>query len=452
MKINILEFKVKDLFCGINTKYVKYIFEIEYVKPAPLMPPYVAGFTTYNKHIYPLICLEKVLELSEDCRQIVGKTAVTVDIDGSVYSLIVDEIYKIQEIEKTGKGDDVINFYNMQDKVLEEITPLFLKKKINLPPIKQKLYAQLITEGSSEKKEDEESFLIFNLEDKMLGINTDYVKKVEYVENLKKASTKESEWIDGVYLVRDIPVKAGNLKKLLKLEENTQPESLIIIEKENRNFGILADSITDIHTVKKSSINRGTDETVLLKDFILYKNNVVPVLSDSFLDEAVNRYALEVSSANLNQENREKAEIPILIIKIGSQRFGLKMDYVDEVVEFKEVHMSSYPTENPYVKGLIAKEKESYFLITFELALDEKIDQKAEETKIVVIKDSNLKVALLVSDVEDLLTVTEEQVGEIESEQFFIKGTVAPKDGELINLLNPKWIVYQYGSSKPVKA
>ncbi|WP_457643721.1 chemotaxis protein CheW [Persephonella sp.] len=443
MKINILEFTVKDHLFGLRTEYIKNIFDIENVQPAPLMPDYVAGVTTHGRHVYPLICMERILELDGQCKNLTGKTAITVDVDGRNYALVVDEIHKIQEIEKTGKEDDVINFYNLKGEVLEEITPQFLKRKIRIPAFRQSETAFQEELSTIEKKEDEESFLIFKAGDRFFGVNTDFIKKVEYIENLSKTAVNEDSWIEGVYLLRKIPVKAGNIKKLFNIE-NGEGEFLIILEKDRKLFGLIADDIIDIYTVKISKINRGSYEQAVLKDFVVYDNRVVPVLSERFITETLEKYSLETAYEEEQTSTEKKNQIDILLFRIGEELLGIKMENVDEVLEYSDVHISNYPTEIKAIKGLIATGKESLFLISYEEFLGQRIDTDSEDTKILIMKDDDLKIALLISDIEDILVVPEENFAEVDSEELFIRGTVMDRKGNLINVINPKWALFKY--------
>ncbi len=441
MKINILEFSIDNNLFGIRTEYVKNIFDIENIKRVPLAPDYMAGVTTHGKHIYPLICIEKLLEISSNCNNPVGKTAITINIDGKHYSIIVDEIHKIQEIEKTNQEDDVINFYNLQGKVLEEITPQFLKRKIKVPPLNQNIPNTLFKDKNLEKKEDEINFLIFKIGSKYIGINAQFIKKVEYLEDLHKTPTERKDWIESVYLVKDTPVKSGNLKKLLKIEEG-QEEFLIILEKDKKLFGLLADEILDIYTIKKSQLNKGKDEVSILKDFVVYNKQLIPILSENFIQKILEEHSLETSKTE-STNTKNKKEIDILIFSIGQEKLGIKMENVHEVIEYEDVHISNYPTEIKEIKGLIATGKESLFLLSFEEYLNQKINPE-ENSKILIIQDKNIKIALLISDIEDIMQIPQENLAETDSEETFIKGIAIDKKGYLINLINPKWILYKF--------
>ena len=436
MKINILEFSIGNHLFGIRTEFVKYIFEIEHVKPIPLMPEYVAGITVHGKNVYPVVCTEKLLEISKSCENLTGKTAIAVDVYGKYVAIAVDEINKIQEIEETEEGNDVINFYNLKGQIIEEITPVFLDRKIKVPPLKQKSY-EFLTENKK-IKEDERSFLIFKSGDKLFGIETCFVKKVEYIENVKQAITKKDGWVDRLLLVKDVPIKAVNFKKVLDLKGEKE-ENLLIIEKDRKTTGILVDEVVDIFSIGLSNISTGTDENEIFNEFITIDKQVIPVLSEKFIHEIIEKYYIKPQK-NKNEKFSEKNQkIDVLVFKIGNEKFGIKMENVDEVLEYKEVHISKYPTEHPLIKGIVAKERESMFLISYEDVLNQKVDIEHEDTKIISIKEGNQKFALLISSIEDIQSVSEESIAEFETADSFIRGVIILKNKELVNLLNPKW-------------
>ncbi|WP_457623899.1 chemotaxis protein CheW [Persephonella sp.] len=446
MKINLLEFKVDGQLFGIRTEYIKNIFEVESIKQAPLFPEYVCGLTVHGKYIFPLISLRKILELSHKSENPLGKTAVTVNVSGKYFSLLVDEILKIQEIEKKDKDSDIINFYNLKGEVLEEITPEFLSLKVKIPPLKQTVNTDTLKKLNN-KKEDEENFLVFNLNEKLFGINTDCIKKVEFVESLVETVAKEDEWIEGIFLLRDIPIKTGNLKKLLNLDGKSG-DYLIIIEKDKNLFGFLVDNIIDIFPVKNSKINRGSSNDSYFRDYVVYNGSVIPILSPDFIKNILEKYSLKVSDIENHGNNNKTDEIDVLIFRIGSENLGIKMENVDEVIEFKDIHLSNYPTENKAIKGIMALNDESLFLISYEDFLNQKIDIESEEVKVLIIKDGELKIGLLISDILDLISVTTENFALFESDSSFILGTVLHKKEGLINLINPRWIISEFSAKK----
>ncbi len=443
MKINLLEFKIKDHLFGIQTKYIKNIFDVDNIKKAPLMPEYVIGFTSHGKDIYILICIQSLLGLSKDkCSQFLGKTAITIDIKGKLYSILVDEIVKIQEIEKTGSDDDIINFYKEQDTVLEEITPEFLSKVIKIPALTHNLAKSRSVENNENYKEHQKSkrkeknYLIFNLDDKLFAVETNFVKKVETLEGKEKVPLNEKDWIDGVYIIKDTAVKIGSFKKLLNIS-GENPQTVILIEKDKKIFGIAVDSIVDIYPMEESNLNKNINKDSLFSGFFIYKNKTVPVLSEKFLNDAFEKYSVE--RALKEETTVDKKSIQnMLLVNILGENFALPMNSLDEVVEIDDLHISTYPSENPYIKGLATRKSNSFFVFSLEPLFKKEMDLSNENSKALVIKKDDKKTAVLVSDIEDIISLPEEEITLFENGDLLIKGAIRVKD-EIIDIMNVEW-------------
>ena len=440
MSIQLLEFKVKDNLFSIKTEYVKQIFEIEKVKPVSYLENYVCGFTVYSEKSYLLIDFASIAGLGNSCKEnLIGKTAVVVDVFGKTYALIVDEIVKIREIEKKSYEGDIISFYKDKDIVIEEITPEFLSLRIKVPPLKQ-LLTKKGEESLAEKKKvekKEQNFLIFALENLYYGINTQFVKKVEYLDYLNETPVDEDGWIEGVLLIKDTPVKVGNLKKILKLNEKRKRESLILIEDQRKKFGIFADEIVDIYPVEEEQIHKGSDEEIL-QDFFVYKNKVVPILSGKFLKEVLDRYSLEtISKKEEERTTKFSDKTTFLLIQIASKIFAVPMENLGEVLEYKDIHLSNYPSDNPLIKGIAAYRNFSFFLITLEPILN--VELKDDKKVLLLQKDEKL-VGVLITDIYDLIDVPKTDVFLLDTDDSLVGGTVY-YNGDLIEILNIHWLL-----------
>ncbi|WP_457622057.1 chemotaxis protein CheW [Persephonella sp.] len=442
MKIHVLEFKVKDHLFGIRTEFIKNIFDIEFLKNAPLLPDYVYGVTVHGKLVLPLICTEKILEIADECSSPIGKTAITVDIKGKLFSLVVDDILKIQEIEKNNNDNEIINFYNLKGKVIEEITPEFLNMKIDIPSFRYRRELSEEKEADQKARKEEVNFLIFKLDDRLFAIKAESIKKVEYLSSLESIPDRSEQWLEGIFLLKDIPIFVGNLKKLLEIGDELG-EYLIILENGNKLFSFAVDDIVDITSVEKSDISsRATyspDST--FKDYFLYNKKVVPVLSEEFINKIIDRYSISTNVDINNNNKTNKLEVDFLIFRICNERFCIRMENIDEVLELKEVHIGNYPTENPLIRGIIATGKESLFLVQYNhIISSDYVPEENEEDKILVLKKGNIKFGLLVTEIEDIVSVPEENIVEFEEKKLFIAGNIKDSSGDLINIINIDWI------------
>ena len=438
MSVQLLEFKVKDHLFAIKTDNVKLVFEVENIKKTVPIEDYLCGITTYANKSYLLIDFAKLIGLGKICDgSISGKTAIVVDVFGKTYALVVDKIVRINEVRKKDYEGDIVSFYKDQNIVIEEITPEFLNLKIKVPPLKQIISHQeeetLIQKRKKEK--NEQNFLIFALEDFLYGINSQFVKKVEYLDTLNETPLKEDGWIEGVVLVKETPIKVGNLKKLLNLPEEKDKENLIVIQNDKKGFGFFADEIVDIYPLEENKIHKSVDGNIL-KNFFIYQNKVVPILSESFLKEVLEKYSLDITDEDHQTDTQSLDKEAFLLIRIGSKIFAIPMEYLDEVIEYKDIHLSNYPNENPLIKGIAAYRKISFFLISLEPILKEEI---GEDKKILLLRKDDKVISLLINDIYDLIEVPKTNVFILDTDETLLGGTIL-NDGDVIELLNVNWL------------
>ncbi|WP_029520989.1 chemotaxis protein CheW [Persephonella sp. IF05-L8] len=432
MKVSVLEFTIGDSLFGIQADYIKLIFDVEIIKDVDMVPDYVIGITRYGENVYPLICTARILEMEGDfCNQSIGKTAIVVKTRKGLYALLVDEIIKIQEIEKTDENS-IINFYKEQDTVLEEITPKFIEQRVNIPSFfekKEKDFAKTLSQ-------EERAFVLSEIEDRIIGFDIDLVKKVEDIEELKPSKIPTENWVNRVYSLKNMIIKTGNLRKLLNINEK-KGENLILLSKDNKILGIEVDKINDFAAVPENEISISTKEEIFDRYFI-HNGKIVSVIANKHINNWIDQYALK-SEVHHEEETKRKDTKEILLIKIGNKRFALKMDEIVEVLNYEDVKISTYPTKNPYIKGIMAFREKTYYLISFETALNQKIDID-ENTKILIFQKDGKEGALIISEIEDILSVPEEKIIPVSSESSFIDGAFISDTGDIINFLNPNWI------------
>ena len=96
MKVPAIKFRVADKYFAIEMKNIKQFFEVEEILKLEGFPDFVLGITKYNKNVYPVISLKKAWGLGgED-----PSTAVAIVFKDKEYAVLIDEIIKIDELEK----------------------------------------------------------------------------------------------------------------------------------------------------------------------------------------------------------------------------------------------------------------------------------------------------------------------------------------------------------------
>lgn len=426
----ILELRIGEIIFGIKIDVIRLIFDIETLEPAYFMPEYVIGITKYYQNVYPVICLQKVLGLEENnCKNPIGKTGVVLKIKDKIFAVLADEIIKIHEVTK--EGEELVSFHKDKEIIVEEISPQFLDSKIEIPPFEEKKYHQEIKKAESE---EEKEYLIIAVKNQLHAIDAQLIRKVETGRNLNEIIS-DNRIVTSTFIYKNQPVLVVNYCKLIAGEEGN-PQELILLEENKKVVGLSVNEVIDFVPVPLNKITKIEGEKKL-KGFFIYNEQVVSIVSDSLIKEMINKYGTHIVGEEDTQQKR-KDITEIMMFSIGNKKMAIYMEDIYEVAEINDVHISSYPSTNPCIKGLLVYKNKSYYLVDYGGFLNENVEVN-EDTKIIFLKDENLSVAFLVSQIDDVVSVEQNQINHILSTESFIKGSII-LNNKIIEIINPRWI------------
>jgi chemotaxis signal transduction protein len=179
MKTSVLEFKLfEDVFC-FNTQDVEYVFELEEYEKLKGFHSSVIGITKYNNDVMLLIDTAKLY--SDRFLDLETQKSVVVirDEENKHYGMIVDEITKLEEIERVklsvdlSTEDMVINHYKDKeaDEIVTEIYPHPLFKKYDIPAMAVLAEKQL-KESAVKSIQNTQSYLLFTINEQNYTFQT----------------------------------------------------------------------------------------------------------------------------------------------------------------------------------------------------------------------------------------------------------------------------------------
>jgi len=402
MKVSALEVRVGDKFFAIEMDKVKHFFDIENILKMPSLPNFVEGIVRYNNYVYPLISLKKAWNIEDNN---LSNTAVAIVYEGLEYAVLIDEIVKVEELEK--KENFLLEVFEEEGKLIGNLNLDFLKN-VNIPT-----FNNLYVKEVSKIDNDTESFLLFKCNDEILGIDTKVIKKVEDIVNRN------------TLIINDVVIKLFEFEKLYK---ECSYQSTIILEHE-KVLGLLTGEIIDIYIVPKDKIT--ISQHGIFNRFTIFNSQEVKIFSNSYLEKFVDKYGVHIPKEDkkLYDESTE-----VLILNIAGDKFAVRMENVVDIAEYNEGHLH-FANDNPYVKGILTTKEGATFIISLEKLLNKEI-KVDEETKIIVLKDNKIK-AMLVSKIEDLIHLKKEQVIVSDSDNYI--GGMVLLENEMIPLLNIKW-------------
>ena len=405
MKVAALEFRVADRFFAIEMKKVKQFFEVERknLKPVPFLPDYVLGIVRYNNYVYPLISLHRAWELEGE----ESDTAVAIVYGDKEYAILIDEIVKIDELEK--KENFLFEVFEENGKLIGNLNLDFLEN-VNIPTFKNKIIKEKNTFNENKK-----SFLLFECGNEILGVETALIKKVE---DLVQGDT---------FILNGMIVKVVGFDKIYKECEN---KNLLILE-ESKTLGFKIGNILDIVVVDDDEVFESSEG--IFNRYLIYKNSEAKIISNAYLHKIINKYGIHLKK---EEEKKYDELMEVLIVDICGEKFALRMQNVLDIAEYDEAGLH-FATDNPHVKGIVTTREGATYIISLEKVLNKKMDEN-EDMKIIVLKDKHHLKALLVSNIEDIVYVREEDILLSPNSETIIGGMVLLKD-KMIPLFNILW-------------
>jgi len=411
MKETVLEFKIGDKKFGIPTKFVKNLFEIENVKKVYGMPEYVVGLVKNNYHVYPLISLNKIWHINKN-NNFLGKSAIVIVFDFE-FAIVVDEVIKISYAEK--KGNKIFEVYEDNGEIVGKLDVEFLKS-IKLPHFQNKYKIKKITKNTKK-------YLIFKNEE-IYGIDVEKIKKIE---------EKEKDYIE----ILNLPVYITPFGEFV--EKNNFDKSVIVIEKNKKFLALGVEEVFDIEEIEKNEIV--TLSNNIFKETFFFNGNTVKVLNNDFLDELIENKGVLISKSN--QEKIFSTKTSILIVNIAGEKFAVEMKNIEEIKESEDIHPNTVSIANEFIKGIVTTKTGAHYLISFEKIIGKEIDINSEDCRIIVLKSKENKKAILISGIEDLITIEKENIIYSSNREFFIQGVICIEE-EIIPLLNSEWRIDEF--------
>ena len=440
-KIPLLLFRIGNLYFAVRNSIVRTIVELEEnnIFPVVSFPDYVAGLLKHNNRVYVLICLAKLLEI-HNCQDLNEKETVVIEINGKTWGLIVDEVKNIFEVEKEDYKTGEVNVFKVDNLVVEELSDTFFFNHINIPSLSSN-----VKEETQEKKtsENEISILLMKTKNSTVGIEISNVLKIEEKEHVKSHQRLETKSLfNKVYLIGERIIKTASLDDIIEIEQSNIEKPVIVIVKgeNNKILGLEVEDASELIHVKESERINNPNQEVKFGFFIKHLDTAVPVLSKEFLNSLLEKEGLEEKEEHFTKEDNTETQ-HFLIITIGDKEFALEASQVERIYKTEDIHLSPYPTKVKAIKGVVTTKKESYFLISLEEILETTIE-KTDENRIVVLKTKDGKVALKVSEVNNILEIPSENYFKLEDEgKFLIKGTILDENGKLFEVLNPEGVL-----------
>ena len=127
-----------------------------------------------------------------------------------------------------------------------------------------------------------------------------------------------------------------------------------------------------------------------------------------------------------------------VIFKINGHIYCIFSDFVKELIMKKSLTITKIPYTPDYIKGIINLKGDFFTVLSLKEFIGFENLDNTEEEKIIVLDAGELKLALLVDEILDVMNIAKDQIqnkNDIKLDNLYIKAEIY-NDNTVINLLN----------------
>ena len=133
-----------------------------------------------------------------------------------------------------------------------------------------------------------------------------------------------------------------------------------------------------------------------------------------------------------------------IVVKIGSEQYGIDISYVDNIVRMQKI--TRVPKVQTYFKGIINLRGEIVPVMSIRTKMDLEPDEFTDVTRIIILKlEEHGVLGILVDEVKEVVTLAPDEIDKVSydaknSKSNFING-VGKNGEELISLFDTNSII-----------
>ncbi len=140
----------------------------------------------------------------------------------------------------------------------------------------------------------------------------------------------------------------------------------------------------------------------------------------------------------------ENGRKQFIVVKIGSEQYGIDISYVDNIVRMQKI--TRVPKVQPYFKGIINLRGEIVPVMSIRTKMDLEPDEFTDVTRIIILKlEEHGVLGIVVDEVKEVVTLAPDEIEKVSydaknSKSNFING-VGKNGEELISLFDTNSII-----------
>ncbi len=149
------------------------------------------------------------------------------------------------------------------------------------------------------------------------------------------------------------------------------------------------------------------------------------------------------------KKNEELESKQYIIVKLGSEQYGIDIQYVDNIVRMQRV--TRVPKAQPYFKGVINIRGEVIPVMSLRIKFGLEPDEFKNATRILIIKiEPQAAIGMIVDEVKEVITLSADNIDKATSgndeKSLYLSGVGKQPNG-LVSLLNIPAVVVDRDSA-----
>ncbi len=149
----------------------------------------------------------------------------------------------------------------------------------------------------------------------------------------------------------------------------------------------------------------------------------------------------ELKTVEMNplDENSEYETFQYIVIKLGSEQYGIDIKYIDNIVRMQ--HITRVPKVADYLKGVINLRGEVIPVMSLRLKMELEADEITKATRIIILKlEQHGTIGIMVDAVKEVVTLRSDEIEKVtydakEDKINFVNG-IGKNGNELISILD----------------
>lgn len=148
---------------------------------------------------------------------------------------------------------------------------------------------------------------------------------------------------------------------------------------------------------------------------------------------------LKTVKTNVPGTNSEYETFQYIVIKLGSEQYGIDIKYIDNIVRMQ--HITRVPKVADYLKGVINLRGEVIPVMSLRLKMELEADEITKATRIIILKlEQHGTIGIIVDAVKEVVTLRTDEIEKVtydakEDRINFVNG-IGKNGDELISILD----------------